>query len=137
MKVMKDDQRKRHGLHNENICEILHQMQRFPDWVITTSFYASLHFVSYRIFPFEHSPKGVRVTINNMEQWQSFKSYASNKRHTLLKELVSKYCPRVSAEYEWLLTMSMAARYYSYQFEVEIVNKAVACMKQIKRNCLS
>jgi hypothetical protein len=46
-----------HGEHNEKACDLLALNQGFPDWVITTAFYASLHFVTSKIFPFDYTVK--------------------------------------------------------------------------------
>lgn len=42
-----------HALHNEAVCNYLELKFEFANWIITTAFYASLQFVSYKIFPFE------------------------------------------------------------------------------------
>jgi len=53
----------------------------------------------------------------------------------LLKDLVAKYCPSIHPEYEWLLGLSMTARYHQFQHDQLIVDKAVRQMKQIKKAC--
>lgn len=79
-------------------------LPKFSDRTITTAFYAALHFVSYKIFPFNHKvDTNTNIKIENLEQWQQYKSYTTTKRHELLKDLVAKYCEEISHEYEWLL----------------------------------
>lgn len=125
-----------HGEHNEKACDLLALQKEFPDWTITTAFYSALHFVSYKIFPFKHKiDTNKTINIENLEQWQQFKSYTSTKRHELLKDLVAKYCTNIHPEYEWLLGLSMTARYHQFQHDQLIVNKAVRLMKQIKKAC--
>lgn len=124
-----------HGEHNEKACMLLRQNE-FPDWAITTAFYASLHFVTCKIFPFEYSPTGKeKIKFVDIAQWQSFKNYTSNKRHTLISELVSVHCGKIASEYEWLLSTSWNARYHSHIHIPEIVNRAVDYMGKIKKFC--
>lgn len=126
-----------HGEHNEKACELLHLNGQYPDWVITTAFYASLHFVSSKIFPFNYSPKpgSPSVKFEDIASWQKFKNYASNKRHELIKDLVGEHCEKVASEYEWLLNSSWHARYHNHQHAPEIVNRARDYMQRIKKHC--
>ncbi|MCY7311654.1 MAG: hypothetical protein LH619_12815 [Chitinophagaceae bacterium] len=125
-----------HGEHNEAACNLLALNQNFPDWTITTAFYASLHFVTAKIFPFSHPIKEQEpLNFKNIEEWQKFKNYGSAKRHELLKDLVAKYCDSVADQYEWLLSSSWNARYHHHQHPKELVNKAISYMKQIKAHC--
>jgi hypothetical protein len=134
--MAKSKERFEHGEHNEEVCDLLFIQKKFPDWTITTAFYASLHFVSYKIFPFNHKIDSSKtIKVENLEQWQQHKSYISTKRHELLKDLVAKYCDEVSPEYEWLLGLSMTARYHQFQHDPLIVDKAVRLMKKIKKHC--
>ena len=134
--MAKSNERFLHGEHNEEVCDLLALHKKYPDWTITTAFYAALHFVSHKIFPFAYKVDGKNtLKFESLEQWQQFKSYASNKRHELLKDLVARHCETIYPEYEWLLGMSMTARYHRFQYDQLVVDKAVRLMKQIKRAC--
>lgn len=134
--MVKSKERFQHGEHNEEVCDLLALNQKFADWTITTAFYAALHFVSFKIFPFTHkADKNTSIKIENLEQWQQHKSYSPTSRHELLKDLVAKYCADISPEYEWLLGLSMTARYHKFQHDILVANKAVRLMKQIKKYC--
>lgn len=125
-----------HGVHNEDVCDLLNIEKKYQDWIITTAFYASLHFVSYKIFPFKNPIKdSADILISTIEEWQSFKSYTSNKRHDLLAELVSKYCSDISEKYDWLLSTAKTSRYHQFKFDIIISNRAVDYMKAIKKSC--
>lgn len=125
-----------HGEHNEKACELLALNQGFPDWTITTAFYASLHFVTSKIFPFNYPVKdGKPIKFDDIAAWQKFKDYASNKRHELIKDLVGSHCNKIASQYEWLLSTSWNARYHSHVHPSEIVARAIGCMKEIKRHC--
>jgi len=133
--MAKSNERFLHGEHNEQACDLLYLNGKFPDWTITTAFYSSLHFVTYKIFPFNHKEGQKILKIDNLEQWQQYKSYTVTKRHELLKDLVAIHCVNVFPEYEWLLGLSMTARYHRFQHDKLIVDKAVRLMKQIKKAC--
>lgn len=125
-----------HALHNEEVCDSLNIHKKYTDWIITTAFYASLHFVSYKVFPFKHPIQGhPDKIINTIEEWQSHKSFTSNKRHDLLSQLVSKYCLDVSEKYDWLLSLAKTSRYHQYYFDVQISDQAVRYMKDISKSC--
>jgi hypothetical protein len=125
-----------HGEHNQQACDLLHTNGKFPDWTITTAFYAALHFVTSKIFPFSHPPKSSNaINFDNIEQWQKFKNYGAAKRHELLKDLVANHCHPIHERYEWLLSTSWNARYHHHQHDPLIVDKAVRHMKEIKIYC--
>jgi hypothetical protein len=124
-----------HGEHNEKACDLLALNQGFPDWVITTAFYASLHFVTSKIFPFDYTAKDKKITFSDIEAWQKFKSYTSNKRHELIKDLAGTHCSNIASEYEWLLSTSWNARYHNHSHPPEIVNRAMDYMRKIKKHC--
>lgn len=136
--MKKNKQRLRHALHNESVCNYIELNQEFADWVITTSFYSCLHFVSYKIFPFEvKSIQGKSTTIENIDQFSNYNNTKSKSKHQLLADLVSKKCPKISEDYDWLLDMSMNARYSYYQQDKEIAQKAKRLMTLIKNECAS
>lgn len=124
-----------HGVHNEKACDLLELTHNFPDWTITTAFYASLHFVTSKIFPLKYKVKDIKMEFENLEDFQKFKNYGQAQRHQLLKDLVGEHCDLIASKYEWLLSSSWNARYHSHRHPVEIVNKAVSYMKDIKKYC--
>jgi hypothetical protein len=125
-----------HGEHNEEVCNLLNTEKKYRDWIITTAFYASLHFISCKIFPFEHPIKDSQpIRINTIEEWQRFRNYTSNKRHDLLAELASRFCSDVSEKYDWLLSTAKTSRYHQFQYDVQISDLAVSYMKAIKKSC--
>lgn len=123
-----------HGEHNEKACELL-SVNNFPDWTITTAFYAALHFVTSKIFPFDIIVNTKKITFTDIQQWQSHKSYASKSRHFLTVDLVEKFCEDIADEYQWLLDTSFNARYHSHRHPPEIVNRSISYMKKIKKHC--
>jgi hypothetical protein len=131
------EERYNHGLHNEQVCEAISIGNKFPDWTITTAFYASLHFVSSKIFPFKHQPNPNEPAkeILTIEDWQTQKTSTANHRHRLMKELVSQHCSPISAHYDWLHSLCKLARYHNYQQPPECANRAISYMKTVKKFC--
>jgi hypothetical protein len=133
---MKDDSKLKHGLHNENVCDYLELKPEFSDWIITTAFYSALHFVSYKIFPFEvKSIEGKSAKIESIDQYHSYTGRKATK-HELLSDLVNKKCNEISPDYDWLLSMSMNARYSNYLQDRTISNRARSLMKIVKKFCI-
>lgn len=133
--MSKSKERFTHGEHNERACDLLALNGEFPDWTITTAFYASLHFVTSKIFPFEYAVKDSKPLKFEDLAWQKFKNYVSNKRHELIKDLVGVHCSQIASKYEWLLSTSWNARYHSHTHPIEVVRKGTTCMKDIKKYC--
>jgi len=136
--MKKNQERLNHGLHNEKACDHLELKKEFSDWIITTAFYSALQFVSYRIFPIEiSSTSNGKVTIHDISQYQNVSGKRELSRHTVLGDLVYKYCPDIHPDYDWLKDMSMNARYVNYQHPQEVANKAKTLMTRIKKFCIS
>lgn len=135
--MTKSNDRLNHALHNEAVCDYLELKVDFADWTITTAFYASLQFVSYKIFPFEVAAIGGKKTkIESIDDYSRYKSDRKLSKHELLADLVEKHWSQISPDYDWLLSMSMTARYTSYQHDKPIADKARALMKKIKKFCI-
>ncbi len=136
--MKKNKDRLKHALHNESVCNYLEVKQEFADWVITTAFYSALHFVSYKIFPFQvKSIQDKNTSIENLDQFSNYNNPKRKSKHELLAELVFKNCPKISEDYDWLLDMSMTARYSYYQHDKEIANKAKRLMTVVKNECVT
>lgn len=137
--MTKNNERLNHGLHNEDVCKYL-ELKDFPDWRITTAFYAALQFVKHKIFPFElpgiEGKKTVIADIDDLLLYQKNNLSKHPDKHQLLADTVSKYCGEISEDYDWLLDMSKNARYTNYQQSKEVANKAQSLMVTIKKFCL-
>ena len=134
--MQKNRERLQHALHNEQVCDYLVLKVEFADWVITTAFYASLQFVSYKVFPFElPSIDGKKTKIESLDDYYRYNLGRNASKHQLLADLVEKYCNSISPEYDWLLSISMNSRYSNYQQDNLVSQKAVNLMKKIKLYC--
>jgi hypothetical protein len=100
-----------HALHNEKACDLLFSVSdgQFNDWVVTTAFYAALHFALYDLFPLEH----------NGIHYATFSDYhialpLKITKHAAIRELVSDRSP-YAMQYRWLYGICMNARYINYK----------------------
>lgn len=136
--MKKDNEKLHHALHNEAVCDYLELKPEFSDWVITTAFYTALQFVSYKIFPFEMPAIGGKKTkIESLDEFYSYKTDRKLSKHDLLADLVDKHCHSIAPDYDWLLSMSMTARYANYNHPREVALKSVSLVKKIKKYCIA
>jgi len=136
--MKRNEDKLKHALHNELVCNYLALQTDFPDWIITSAFYTSLHFISYKVFPFEApSIEGGKTKIECIDDFMRYKGDKRLSKHELLSNLASKKCKDISEDYDWLLNMSMTARYTNYYQSIPVANKAISIMKKIKKYCIA
>jgi len=124
-----------HGEHNEELCDhLLGLEKRFNDWVVTTAFYACIHFVESKLFPLTNGDKDFE-SFNAYCDFQHNENNSKLSKHALKAQLVKIYLPAINTQYRMLKDACMNSRYTDYQVSD---NKAQSCrdtMKVIKRNC--
>lgn len=123
-----------HALHNESCCTMLVANGGYQDWVITTAFYSSLHFVKHKLFPLHYDGD----TYANFDEYCRFIKRRSGSHihpHEIQRELVARFASHISADYEGLYDLCWSARYHNYQLDDEFVEEALAHLKSIKRFC--
>jgi hypothetical protein len=129
-----------HAIHNESVCNYLDKEPNFCDWVITTSFYSSLHYLTAKLFPFNHVLKKAKQSVKceDFDQYHRLEYHndKSQGRHERFKCLVEKKCPTpIASHYSRLLELSYTARYTNYNYERAIVDEAKAKLEEIKNFC--
>ena len=132
--MSKNKYHREHALHNEKVCNHLNDQTHFYDWIITTAFYASLHYIKYKIFPFKF------VLNNKPVVAQTFDIYCirCNKRsgkHAILSSLVEKHHSNIAVAYNKLKDLSWTARYNDYQYDKDVSDEALYLLKEIKEYC--
>ena len=125
--------RKQHGQHNLDLTEIIFNNSGFNDWVVTTAFYSSVHFVEYALFPliedgFEY------VTFN--DYWDIKFRPKKVTKHGCKTKLVRTYLRSVSTQYRNLLDDCNTARYNDYNVNDLISLRAKMAATEIKTACL-
>jgi hypothetical protein len=124
----------KHASHNESLCDKLIELKHYPDWVITTAFYSSIHFIDHKIFPVKIGDK----TYNTIDQYRIFINSSRPKsisRHSARKNIVSEQLPYLKGEFNYLMKQSEAARYVNYDVLPASSTIAVKNLKTIKKFC--
>ena len=122
------------GLYNSEFCTFLLANGNYPDWVATSAFYAAMHLVQSRLFPFDYQGKSVS-SIDNYHFILSQKRGNAPSKHALTKQLVAQHISAVSNDYRWLFDTCMNARYSLYTLSNQQANAAVQAMERIKAHC--
>ena len=123
------NKREAHALHNEKVCNTLHSAGECNDWIVTTAFYAALHFTASRLFPFRDA-KGKYDSIN---QYFNANKEKCLSKHDAQVQLVHEKMPGIGDAYEHLYETSQNARYVDYQIEEIGAKLAREYLKKIKK----
>lgn len=107
-------------------------MGEFNDWVITTAFYASMHYLRHAIFPIKVNQEGSEIEVTGFEEY-CVQTKKRGKRHNEMRKLVECHCPtEVAAIYNQMLDLSWTARYSKYRFSAQATNTAIKRLEKIK-----
>ncbi len=120
---------KEHAEHNEKICSKLLEEKQFFDWVVTTAFYSSLHYVEYQLFPLIIG----EVTYPSFNHYYDSvlkRNHRINKHDGKAKLVNTKLS--CGSKYRWLLDACSNARYIDYQIDEEIAKTSKECLDTIK-----
>ena len=124
-----------HALHNEDVCNYLNQEKTFNDWVVTTAFYSARYFIEDKLFPLKYNDK----EYNNFETFYAdIYKYKINSinRHSALKVLIERHCPKIASTYRNLFDSCQNARYSDYRIPQHMKNHALNKLKVIKGFCI-
>jgi hypothetical protein len=136
--MMKIQAKLDHANHNADACNYLHQetYKKYSDWVITTAFYAALHYCEYLFFPYSWKvEKTETMTFSNIDElFEYFKREMENKRSFRKRWLRNKFS-EISPIYNALYDQCQTARYHEYFFDNEEAKIAIMRMKEIQKFC--
>lgn len=125
-----------HAIHNEATCNYLSNGNNHNDWVITTAFYAALHFCRHKLFPKEIKIDGSNTIANNFENYCNLKNIYRNK-HKELRILIENDFPvDIASAYNQLMDNCFTARYSRYKYSNKISRLSQKRLKAIKNYCL-
>lgn len=137
----KNIERRNHAIHNEEVCRYIAEREEFGDWVITTAFYAALHWMNYKLFPFSFTDHDTEESVHfrSLDQYRSYafdnRKPIESKHHTLLR-LARTFCPsEIASEYRRLFDMCMTARYRNYRTAPQIIHVVQSSLKTIHNYC--
>lgn len=117
-----------HAKHNELVCNFLSKKEEFSDWIITTAFYSSLHFVRYLMVPSQID--GFKY--DKFEPFYKKARYLDEGRHEFQVRYVLHEHNEIYSYYKTLRDMSNNARYLNYQYTREDAIIAKDSLKFIK-----
>ena len=122
--------KREHGERNQKLAKDLFGGKVYYDWVITTAFYASIHFVEDKILP-------CTVNGNSCKNINDVKSaYRMKGRHSSRERLVYDKLPLVIAvKYKWLDDKSRYSRYTTFKVTVTEADKAKQYLEEIYKEC--
>lgn len=121
-----------HAKHNKNVCNFLNlRSAEVPcnDWIITTAFYSSIHFIDHLLFPLTHNG----TVFNNISE--AHNRLQSPSIHQSRGILVSQHLPHLSTPYKFLIAESQSARYSRYDVNSAVSNLAVTHLETISIAC--
>lgn len=119
--------------HNEQACDYLRNSGIFSDWVITTAFYASIHYVRHYIIPYDDDGR----IYTSFETLYEDKKEDHEGRHGFQLNLVKRNCPSIRYQYQRLWDMSVNARYHNYKYEKTEATMAKKYLDDVKEFVLN
>lgn len=126
---------KAHAEHNKKVCEHLLTSTLYHDWVVTTSFYAALHFVQAKIFPFTENS----TTFNSVDEYVEYKNKISGRsisKHKATINLVKQQLPSIAKEYKRMHDTCMTVRYFHYKVKKEYADDAWSGLLQVEQGSI-
>ena len=108
-----------HANHNFSVCTYLCKVTDYPDWIITTAFYSSVHHVDDIIFPIDENLNNKKFTFERIESYARFLYEGRHKTRLSLHEtrlnLVEEKFNSIFPLFKGLFDASKCARYTNYK----------------------
>lgn len=127
-----------HAKHNEKTCNFLAtDRDKHNDWIITTAFYSSMHYLRHKIFPLEINKSSEKIVVNSFEEYCTEKGIYGQK-HKVMRNLIEDNCDLgIASTYNQMLDLSFTARYNKYKYGKKIARLAQKRLISIKGYSLS
>jgi hypothetical protein len=118
------------GERNQTLSDMLLDGRKYYDWVVTTAFYSSIHFVEDFILPAD-------INGRQCDDISDVKgAYKMDGRHAARERLVfDKINAAIGARYKWLDDQSRNARYKTYKLQPAEALKAQEYLNYIYKHC--
>lgn len=119
-----------HAERNKSLSEDLKKGKKFYDWVVTTSFYSSIHFLEDYLLP-----KTINSSLcNNIQQVKN--AYKLKGRHIARLKLIQNHASiDIAVSYKWLDDRSRYSRYTTYKVTAAEADKAIQYISKIEKYC--
>ncbi|MDA3839429.1 MAG: hypothetical protein PF574_10670 [Candidatus Delongbacteria bacterium] len=124
-----------HANHNSEVCGHLYSNTIYHDWVITTAFYSSLHFILHKVFPLDIEVNKIDVTFESFETYFSFFKKKYRNKHTAITSLVETHHLNIAVDYNQLKDLCWSARYNDYNYGKEFSKQATVLLSTIEAYC--
>lgn len=125
--------KKKQAEHNEKACRYLHSSKVYHDWVITTAFYSSIHYIDACLFPNSYEmSNGNQKNCHSIDDYFLKNSQVETK-HNIRMHLVEEYCTEIQSSFKWLKEHSSQLRYSNYIATLDEANKAIEYLDEIKQ----
>jgi hypothetical protein len=129
---MAKSSKKIHGERNKSLSEELFKGKKYYDWVITTAFYSSIHFLEHKLLPREINT----TTCKNISDVKNALNLRG--RHIARLKLVQRNTDNsIAVRYKWLDDKSRYSRYTTYKVTPTEADKATQYLKRISDYCAS
>lgn len=130
LSVLLMSRKREHGERNFELSELLHEGKKYYDWVVTTCFYAAIHFVEDVLLLCEINGSSCK-TISDVKS-----AYKMQGRHSARERLVcEKMDLQTAVKYKWLDDKSRYSRYTTYKVTPTEADKAREYTRQIQNRC--
>lgn len=106
---------------------MLHGDCKYCDWIVTTAFYAALHFVEHKLF---HPPITPFPSLGDAKI-----SYGAISYHKAREYVIADHFPEIKAAYAFLSKESHTSRYIDYHTTKPTADKARSSLAHIKKKC--
>lgn len=119
-----------HAERNKSLAEDLKNGKKYYDWVVTTSFYSSIHFLENSLLP----TKIGACECVNIQQVKN--AYNLKGRHIARLKLIQMNAPNeIAVGYKWLDDRSRYSRYTTYKVTSAEADKAIQYLSKIEKHC--
>lgn len=122
----------KHAQHNEKASVLLLSSNIYYDWVITTPFYAALHYIEFALFPFKMD--GIKfMDFNTYHAFSINRNKPKYSKHQSLSMLFELKHPKGSFYYQWLFEQCIHVRYTNYQVSKETAILSINYLNELKK----
>jgi len=134
-----------HARHNHDVCTFLEDSgQSLNDWIVTTAFYAAIHYCQKGLFPGDYFVDSQTKDLEYYTKFEdflvAFRASAGSRRfsspHKCRRWLLDSQVEEISFEYSVLDDNCHTARYKDYNVGEEDKNDSISYLDEIKNFCV-
>lgn len=122
----------RKGLHNEELCNLLAEQNRWHDWVVVTAFYSALHLVDATLFPFDED----EVTRHHSIDDYSVRHGGARGKHGIRMSLVARRLRPIYDSFRFLHERASEMRYGDDFGDASLAESALRHLQHLKSFCM-